>query len=205
MFLFGLKNKKQITIIIFLILCNIFAPFEYLKSEENFKDDIRDNKFEKILKSDELVKIGLDNIDQKNYKNAIIFFNKASKIDPTNSDAHFYKAFVKNIIGDFEGAIEDYSKAIILIKLGNHFLMGLTKTKINDFKGSIFDFSQLLKLNPNYNQGFYLRGISKQKTGDFKGSIIDFSKYLNLNGDDSNILFLKRIFKIFSERFYWLY
>ena len=95
MFLFGLKNKKQITII-FLILCNIFAPSEYLKSDENLKGDISNKQFEKILKSDELVKFGLDNIDQKNYKNAIIFFNKASKIDPTNSDAYFYKAFVKN-------------------------------------------------------------------------------------------------------------
>ena len=75
MFLFGLKNKKQITIIILLILCNFFAPFEYLKSEENLKGNIRNNQFEKILRSDELVKIGLDNIDQKKYKNAIIFFN----------------------------------------------------------------------------------------------------------------------------------
>ena len=191
MFLFGLKNKKQITII-FLILCNIFAPSAYLKSDENLKGDIRNNQFEKILRSDELVKIGLDNIEQKKYKNAIIFFNKASKIDPTNGAAYFYKAFVKDIIGDFEGAIEDYSKAININQTWESFLnRGLTKTKIKDFKGSIFDFSQLLKLNPNYHKGFYLRGISKQKTGDFKGSIIDFSKYLNLNGDDSNILFLR--------------
>ncbi len=70
MFLFGLKNKKQITII-FLILCNIFAPSAYLKSDENLKGDIRNNQFEKILRSDELVKIGLDNVDQKKYKNVI--------------------------------------------------------------------------------------------------------------------------------------
>ena len=73
--MFGLKNKKQITII-FLILSNIFAPSEYLKSDENLKGDIRNNQFEKILRSNDLVKIGLESIDQEKYKNAIIFFTR---------------------------------------------------------------------------------------------------------------------------------
>ena len=177
MFLFGLKNKKQITIF-FLILLNIFTPLEYLKSEGDVKGEVKNNQInKKILKSDELVKIGLDSIDQENYENAIIFFNKASKIDPTNSDAYFYKAFVKDIIGDFKGAIDDYSKAININPSWQAFLnRGIAKQAIKDIKGSIIDFSQLLKLNPNYHEGFLFRGITKQDIGDFKGSIIDFSK-----------------------------
>ena len=60
-----IKNKS-ITII--LILCNIFAPSEYIKSDENIKGDIRNNQFEKILRSNDLVKIGLESIIKKNTK-----------------------------------------------------------------------------------------------------------------------------------------
>ncbi|MBO6960048.1 MAG: CHAT domain-containing protein [Prochlorococcus marinus CUG1438] len=196
MFFFALKNKKQISIIFFIFL-NILSPYEYLKSQEIFRSDIQDNKiYKKAIRSDELVKKGLESLEKKDYENAIFFFDKASKIDQTNSNAYFYKAFVKDILGDFKGAIDDYSKAININPSWQSFLnRGLAKTEIRDFKESIIDFSKSLKLNPNYYKGFLFRGIAKQKLGDFKESIDDFTKYLNLNGDDTNILFLRGLSK----------
>jgi tetratricopeptide (TPR) repeat protein len=96
---------------------------------------------------------GVSKAEKENYKGALADLNMAIELDKSLIEAYFARAFyVKEITGDYQGAIEDYTTAIDLKSDDNDFNLysnrGHAKFMLKDYKGAITDIQMALSLNP---------------------------------------------------------
>ena len=111
----------------------------------------------------------------------------AEELSKNLSAAHNNRGDCKKIIKDYDGAMDDYNKAIT-IHSNNHSAYhnrGILKRILNDNNGSISDFTKSINLNP-YKDSYYNKGISKSAMNDSEGAISDFSEAINLDSNFSN-------------------
>ncbi|MGB5286949.1 MAG: tetratricopeptide repeat protein, partial [Ignavibacteriaceae bacterium] len=67
--------------------------------------------------------MGLESYNEGRYLTAINYFNQAFLENPADPEIYFYRANAKLKLEDYDGAIDDYSKAIILNnKVKEYFL-----------------------------------------------------------------------------------
>ena len=105
----------------------------------------------------------------------------------------FYQLGVKkNQLQDYEGAIQDYTKAIelnssypvayIYISRGN------SKSELKDYYGAIEDYTKAIDINPKEAKAYYNRGLAKRSAKllrDKKGACLDWSRAGELGDMDA--------------------
>ncbi|MEC4813028.1 MAG: tetratricopeptide repeat protein [Scytonema sp. PMC 1069.18] len=81
-------------------------------------------------------------------------------------------------LGDYEGAIEDYTQAIKLNRkdADAYYHRGNYRYDLGDYIGAIADYNQAIRLNPNDADAYYNRGISHYNQGDKQATLQDFEK-----------------------------
>ena len=62
--------------------------------------------------ADEFIKSGNQKEDVKDYKGALADYNQAIMLEPQNSEALYYRGFVKIRMQDFGNAITDFDLAL---------------------------------------------------------------------------------------------
>ncbi len=95
---------------------------------------------------------------------------------------YFYRAFAKDALKDYNGAVEDLNEAI---KIDNnqfayYFNRGVSKDHLEDHKGAISDYKKSIEFNPDNEVIYFKLGDSKFKIGDFKASINDFTRAIEI-------------------------
>ncbi len=111
-----------LSILLFLISCD-FKPSEYYYKEA-----------EKLEK-------------EERFKEAILLLDKAIEKDPSNVYALMSRGVDKSILGDYNGAIEDYSR-IIEIDADNalaYLNRGKNKKRLDNIQGAIDDFEMAIR------------------------------------------------------------
>lgn len=109
--------------------------------------------------------------------------------DKYNDGCNKLKAFTL----DYQGAIEDFSKAI---QLNPKFVQayenrGFARAHLQDYEGAISDYNQELEIINNDNiypnhyksSPFSDRGVAKYNLQDYRGAIEDFKKSIEFGGD----------------------
>ncbi|QLE59374.1 tetratricopeptide repeat protein [Nostoc sp. TCL26-01] len=81
-------------------------------------------------------------------KGAIEDYNQALKINPRNTNAYFYRGYVRYGLGDEQGAIEDYSQAI---KINPNYALAygiraVVRRDLGDKQGAIADLQKAASL-----------------------------------------------------------
>ena len=101
----------------------------------------------------------------------------------------------KRMDGDYDGAIEDFSKAIEVnpeFALA-YYCRGSIKMELkNDSQGAIEDFNKAIELNPSYYYFYSDRGSARLGTKDYSGALEDFNKCNELNQEKSYYDFFHR-------------
>jgi tetratricopeptide (TPR) repeat protein len=89
------------------------------------------------LKASEHIKI-------KDYKSAILEFNKAIDLNQENAWAYYCRGIAKNMLKDYRGAITDINKAIYYDPKSGHFYIsrGIVKIKLNQLEDACLDFGK---------------------------------------------------------------
>lgn len=135
--------------------------------KRDYKNAIKD--YDKAIKNNPNYLLAFYNkaqvrVAQKNYKDAIKNFNKVIDLDPRYAEAYISRGHVKRLFNnDYDGAIEDYSKAI------------------KDDK------------NAPYYRGlaYYKKALNKKEEANIdllrKKSKKDFIQYIELTSDDKDI------------------
>ena len=104
----------------------------------------------------------------------IQLFTEAITLEPKNLDAYFYRGLAKHSIGDFNGAILDYTKIIFYEPSADvYFNRGNSKYSLMDYYGAKEDYSNALKLNPDFIEARYSLAVTKNDLEDYKGAIAD--------------------------------
>ena len=132
---------------------------------------------------------GRENISKKKYSDALDDFNNYIKSNPDNWRGYHNRAISKEFLGDFLGAIADYSKAIELNPNPwekSFFWRGYLHEKNENYDRAISDYSSAIKINPEYEKAYFFRGYLRYILEDYKGSIEDYSKVIELNPNNED-------------------
>jgi tetratricopeptide (TPR) repeat protein len=90
-------------------------------------------------------------------------------------------------LGDYDGAIADYTKAIELNT--NHAVAylnrGTAKYNLGNFAAAIGDYTKAIDLNPNDAVAYYNRGMAKSNLQDYSGTVDDFTSAIELDPNDA--------------------
>ncbi|HBM15137.1 MAG TPA: hypothetical protein DD381_02145 [Lentisphaeria bacterium] len=119
----------------------------------------------------------------KEYISAIQKFDRLIDYEPNNSEAYAKRALCKDLIGDWKGAIEDYSTASKLDpKKAEGYLLaiGSINNKLGNFSEAVHSYDKAIALNQKNSAAYFLRGASKQLLRNYKGAIEDYDKAIEL-------------------------
>ncbi|WP_071190276.1 tetratricopeptide repeat protein [Trichormus sp. NMC-1] len=105
-----------------------------------------------------------------------------NKIAPDDAVAYKNRGNTRSDLGDFEGAIADYTQAI---QINSHYVdayynRGNAHSDLGNYEAAIDDFSLVIKINYNYPDAYYNRGNARLGIGEKQGAIEDFQKAADL-------------------------
>jgi len=114
--------------------------------------------------------------------NNLTLSNYGIKLNPGNSDAHYYRGVLREKIGDSRGALADYTSAIQfdpeLAKAYNN--RGAIREIQGDFAGALADFNNAIRLEPSSPEAYANRGVIRQAQNDLHSAAQDFTKALEV-------------------------
>ncbi|MEH1831708.1 MAG: tetratricopeptide repeat protein [Nostoc sp.] len=120
-------------------------------------------------------------------------FPQAIKINPKDAIAYKKRGNARSDLGDFEGAIEDYTQAIQINPnyADAYYNCGNARSDLGDFQGAIEDYTQAIQINSNYADAYYNRGNIRLEIADKHGAIEDFQKAADIYRQEGKLEALK--------------
>jgi len=127
--------------------------------------------------------------DSGDYVNAIKNYNKAISILPSLIDVYYNRGISKEMLKDFTGAVEDFSKGIELNasnKVDAYHRRGYLRFyKLKDKTGALLDYNKAIELDPSNDDFYYHRS----KVLDSYHALQDLIKAEQLGRADANLYF----------------
>ena len=118
----------------------------------------------------------------------IKFFNQVIELEPKNLDAYFNRALAKNEIGDFNGAILDYTKIIFYNPDGDsYYNRGNSKYSLEDFEGAKADYLLALEMDSQFIDARYNLACANYFLEEYENSIENLNKVIKVVPDDARI------------------
>ena len=160
---------------------NSFVQDNNFRIDDQYDTDNQNNFSAEayLIRLDDIYKIPGEEKETIKLASIVLVHQKSSK-------AYFYRAYAKNNIKDYQGAIIDYSRAIEIepeyaIAYSNR---GVAKYYLEDFRGAIIDYTKAIRIYPEYGLAYYNRALAKDNLQDYQGAIFDYSKAIKY--DKSN-------------------
>ena len=102
-----------------------------------------------------------------------------------SADTYFRRGYTKDELGDYKGAIADYTEAIRLkpdfaYAYGNR---GSVKSKLGEHFAAITDYDIAIHLKPNFAQVYNNRGLAKDELGRYAAAIADYNTAIRLEAN----------------------
>ncbi|PKQ43764.1 tetratricopeptide repeat protein [Confluentibacter flavum] len=122
-----------------------------------------------------------------NFNEQIELFTQVIELEPKNLDAYFYRGLAKYNLGEYTGAILDYTNVIFYKPdADTYYNRGNSKFALEDYAGAKEDYTKALELNKGLIDAIYNLALTNVYLGEFKEAIIDFDKITNLFPGDAN-------------------
>ena len=115
------------------------------------------------------------------------------------------RGIAKSETGDFQGAIADYTRALLLKPdyADAYCNRGNLKGQHQDYNGAIADFNAAIQHQPghgnalaNLAEAHFYRGVARFQAADYQGALADFTRVVSLNphypGAQRNLQLTKR-------------
>ena len=123
---------------------------------------------------------------QKDYKGAIGYYDKAIKMTPSEPEYHFHKAVALEDMGKVKKSIRSYVRTTRLAptytmawkRLGGIFY------RAGDMAIAVQQYGEVVKSDPLDKEGYLLRGISQTQLGNFPEALADFTYVLALDPEN---------------------
>ncbi|MEH2078859.1 MAG: tetratricopeptide repeat protein [Nostoc sp.] len=128
-------------------------------------------------------------------------FPQAIKINPQDAIAYKKRGNARSDLGDFQGAIEDYTQAIQINPsyADAYYNRGNARSDLGDFEGAIEDYTQAIQINPSYADAYYNRGNIRLEIIDKQGAIEDFQKAADIYRKEGKLEALKNTREIILD------
>jgi tetratricopeptide (TPR) repeat protein len=128
------------------------------------------------------------NMTPGHYQDAVRLFSKAVDIYPQLSIAYLERGNAENVLGETEGALADYDKAIEIGNLAAAYTArGRIRVTRGDMKQAQGDFERSVGVEPNSDAYFQL-GRVLEAAGDHVQAILNYDRALQIQPDSPDIL-----------------
>ena len=170
-----------------MLLWTVILPFCTCYAQSNMDDYNRGLK--KYLSGD--------------YKEALIFADKAVTADPGDVEAFNLRGLAYYRLKLYRQAIEDFDKTLQLDPgyAKNYFFRGASRFQIEDFYGALADFERQLKLFPNDAINYGNRGNAKYHLEDYQGALDDVNKAIELKPGYANAYSIRGGVKVCLDQY----
>ncbi len=113
--------------------------------------------------------------------------DQALKLRKT-SFAYIIRAYAKNDLGDYQGAIDDQNNALEINPNDAvaYLNRGLASSNMGDSKSALSDFNKSIMIDPGNAMAFSNRGVSKDRLGDPHGALDDYNKAIKIDPRSAN-------------------
>ncbi|WP_345007088.1 tetratricopeptide repeat protein [Snuella lapsa] len=109
----------------------------------------------------------------------IELFNQVINLEPKNLNAYFYRGIAKNDLGDYSGAIVDYSKILVYKPdADTYFNRGNSRYSLKDYEGAKQDYQKALDIDPDFIDALFSLATSKYDLNDYYGAIKDLNNVI---------------------------
>ena len=101
------------------------------------------------------------------------------------ADIYFTWGYMKYMLEDYNGAIADLTKGIIL-EPDNFFAYnnrGMAKNALKQYFAAITDYDTAIRLEPDFAGAYHYRGDTKSELGQYAAAIIDYNTAIRLEPD----------------------
>ena len=107
------------------------------------------------------------------------------------------RGFDKYMLGDYKGAIFEYTQAIRLAPDDDlaYNARGLAKAKLGQYHAAIADCDSAIRLKPDYADAYIARGIAKAELGQHFAAISDYDTAIRLAPDDASAYYHRGVAK----------
>ena len=135
------------------------------------------------LRSQRVYEEGMLSMTPGHYADAVRLFGKAVDIYPQLSVAYLERGNAENILGEVEGALADYDKAIEMGNLAAAYTArGRIYLKRGDAKRAELDFTRSVGVEPNSDAYFQL-GQVHEAVGDHEHAILNYDQAIRIQPD----------------------
>jgi len=126
-------------------------------------------------------------IKSRSYSDPMTFYNSAISQNSNSAIAYNNRGNVKYTKSDFQGAIEDFNKAIAICPADDiaYNNRGYLKSTRGDFRGAIEDLNKAIAICPT-GKAYTNRGSAKLSMGDKLGAIADFNIAISINNENAD-------------------
>jgi tetratricopeptide (TPR) repeat protein len=110
--------------------------------------------------------------------------------EPRSAEDHFKRGLARYAARDLEGAIEDFTKAIVVnSNFDTRALKRIKHVKSDQYNNGSSDLSEKFSVMDKFNaRAYFCRGNARADKGDLRGAIQDFDKAIAFNPQDSGAL-----------------
>ena len=118
---------------------------------------------------------------------------QGSKSIPTKT--YFNWGNKKLDLGDYAGAIVDYTQAIRLKPdfASAYYNRGIAKKELGQYIAAIADYTETIRLKPDHASAYYNRGITKRKLEQYDAAIADYTEAIRLRPDHASAYYNRGI------------
>ena len=135
-----------------------------------------------------------------NLAEALDDYGRAIEVDPKHADAYYRRGLLKNELGNFTSAIDDFNAAMRLDKsfaARCYNERGYAKYMLKRYNEAIADYSISIELYPKSANTWFNRAEAKKKTSDIPGALADYESCAKL---ESNNVFVYISMGILHEK-----
>lgn len=136
--------------------------------------------------NEEVLKKGIQHLQDGMYDEAYAEFNQAIEIDPESRDAYYNRGVLYLRQENSDQAIFDFNKVIAMNPLDcdAFFSRGLAYSMKENYEQAIDDFTRIISMTPHNAEAAYnARAMAYAQKGDFEQAISDYSQIITMQPD----------------------
>lgn len=158
-----------------------------LKNDSNDLKNIPENQ---LTANDWFIR-GINAQNNKEYYEAIAYYNSAIRLNPNDATYYSSRGYVKGELEQYKEALKDYDKAIALypnfaLSYNNR---GHAKNALKQYEEALRDYDMAIALDPNFAMCYSNRGGVKSELEQYEEGIKDFDEAIKLDPNNATYYF----------------